>query len=325
MAAKTGKNVRRGITAVAALCLLVIGSAGCSAPAKQGKDRLEGTEAAFKASGGQPAEPRSEQSKAVDPAVEAELERIEAEKRATLLKDAQSAIEETQSALAALDRGDGQAAIAALGQAEGKLDLVVARDPKMARAPVAVTTSVLDLYATPETVKAVLKEARDDLSNERVQHARLLVQDLCSEADIHVAEIPLATYPAAIKTVAPLVDAGRMEEAKAALYAALNTLVIETFVVPLPKIRASAMLTAAGELADKKDRTADDTTRMHALVDATRQQLQLAEALGYGTKDSYKPLYAQLDEIQKKAEAGQSGGRPFDRLRNSLKNFKFST
>jgi hypothetical protein len=85
------------------------------------------------------------------------------------------------------------------------------------------------------------------------------------------------------------------------------------------------MLIAAGELADKKDRKADDTTRMHGLMDAARQQLQLAEALGYGTKDSYKPLYAQLDEIQKKAEAGQSGGRPFDRLRNSLKNFKFST
>src|ERR1700729_2845149 len=119
MAAKTGKNVRWGITAVAALCLLVIASAGCSAPAKQGKDRLEGTEAAFKASGGQPAEPMSEQSKAMDPAIEAELERMEAEKRATLLKDAQSAIEETRIALAALDRGDGQAAIAALGHAEG--------------------------------------------------------------------------------------------------------------------------------------------------------------------------------------------------------------
>src|ERR1700722_3980122 len=125
MAATTGKNVRRGITALAALCLLVIASPGCSSPAKQGKDRPESTEATFKASGGQPAEPRSEQSKAVDPAVEAELERIEAEKRATLLKGAQSAIEETQIALAALDRGDGHAAIAALGQAEGKLDLVV--------------------------------------------------------------------------------------------------------------------------------------------------------------------------------------------------------
>ena len=37
------------------------------------------------------------------------------------------------------------------------------------------------------------------------------------------AQIPLATYPAAIKAVAPLIDAGHMEEAKAALEAALNT------------------------------------------------------------------------------------------------------
>jgi hypothetical protein len=60
----------------------------------------------------------------------------------------------------------------------------------------------------------------------------------------------------------------------------------------------------------------------HGLVDATRQQLQLAEALGYRTKDSYKPLYAQLDEIQKKAEAGQSGGRLFDRLRKLFEEFQ---
>lgn len=41
--------------------------------------------------------------------------------------------------------------------------------------------------------------------------------------------------------------------------------------------------------------------------------------------ENYKPLYAQLDEIQKKADGGQSGKNLFDKFRNSLKNFKFST
>jgi hypothetical protein len=67
-----------------------------------------------------------------------------------------------------------------------------------------------------------------------------------------VTELPLATYPAAIRAVAPLIDAGKTAEAEAALYAALNTLVIETYVVPLPRVRAQAMLREAEKLGCEK-------------------------------------------------------------------------
>src|SRR6202043_1589396 len=93
-----------------------------------------------------PAEPKSGESRSVDPAVQSEIESMEAEKRATLLKDAISALDETRNALAALDRGDKQGALSALERATGKLDLVVARDPKLAMAPVSVNTTMFDLY-----------------------------------------------------------------------------------------------------------------------------------------------------------------------------------
>ena len=64
---------------------------------------------------------------------------------------------------------------------------------------------------------------------------------------------------------------------------------------------------------------------MHGLIEATRTEIQLAEALGYGTKDDYKPLYAQLDDVQKNAEGGQSGKRLFEKFEQSLKRFKFSS
>jgi len=114
-----------------------------------------------------------------------------------------------------------------------------------------------------------------------------LVTPLASEADTHVAQIPLATYPAAIKVVAPLIDAGKTEEAKAAL----NTIVIETYVIPLPRVRAQALLRQAEQLTAKANRMQDDNQRVHSLIEATRTQIQLAEALGYGTKGDYKPLY----------------------------------
>lgn len=322
MAMKT-REERHFIVAVIALALYLGCGLGCSAT--EGKNKSNSPEARSKAADGPKAEPKSGESRSVEPAIQSELERMEAEKRATLLKDAQSALDETRNALAALDKGDKQGALAAFERVTGKLDLVVARDPKMAFAPVSVTTTVLDLYTTPDTVRMAVKQAKDDLSNDQVQQARLLLQDLASEADIHVTEIPLATYPAAIRAVAPLVDAGRTDEAKAAIYAVLNTLVIETYVVPLPKIRAEAMLAGADTLANKSDRKEEDKTKLRSLLDSTRHEIQLAEALGYGTKDNYKPLYAQLDEIQKKTEGGQMEKGLVAKLRQSLKTFRFSS
>jgi hypothetical protein len=313
------------IAMVIVLALFLACGLGCSSSAKEGKSKSNSPETSFKTADASKAEPKSGESKAVDPAVQSELEKMEAEKRAILLKDAQSALEDTRNALAALDNGDKAGALAALERVTGKLGMVIARDPKMAFAPVSVTTTVVDLYATPDTVKTVVKQAKENLSNDRVQQARLLITDLASEADIHVTEIPLATYPGAISAVAPLVDAGRTDEAKAALYAVLNTLVIETFVVPLPKIRAEAILAVADALASKSDRKEEDKTKVRSLIDATRREIQLAEALGYGTRDSYKPLYAQLDEVQQKTDGGQLGKGLVAKLRHSLKSFKFSS
>lgn len=114
-------------------------------------------------------EQKSDETNSVEPQVQSEIENMEAQKRADLLKDAQSALEETRNALAALDRNDKSAALAALERASGKLDLVVARDPHLALAPVGVTTTVIDLYATPDTVKRVIGDAKDDLSRNQVQ------------------------------------------------------------------------------------------------------------------------------------------------------------
>ena len=269
-------------------------------------------------------EQKSGETKSVQPQVETEIGKAEAQKRATLLTDAQSALEETRMALAALDRGDSKAALAALASASGKLDLVVSRDPNLALAPVSVDTVVYDLYATPDAVKTVVKQVRGDLSDDRIQQARRELQYLASEADVNVTELPIASYPAAIKAVAPLIDQGHLDEAKAALSAALDTLVIDTLVIPLPRVRAEALLGEAQQLTSKNNRTQADQDKARALIAAARNEVQLAEALGYGSKADYKPLYSEMDDLEKAAQSGNAGSGLFDRVRQSLKRFKFS-
>jgi hypothetical protein len=107
---------------------------------------------------------------------------------------------------------------------------------------VAVVTTVRDLYATVDAVKAAVKQAKDDLANNQVQQARALIEGLTSQAEIQVPDVPLATYPAAIKALVPLIDAGKTDKAKAALYAAVNTLVVEHYVIPLPKLTESWLI-----------------------------------------------------------------------------------
>jgi hypothetical protein len=107
---------------------------------------------------------------------------MEADKRVSSLADPVLALDARRTALTALDEGDKSTALAALERASGKMDLVVSRDPRLAFAPVEVRTAILDLYETPDTVKAAAKDAKDDRSSNRVQQARHLVNDLGSEA-----------------------------------------------------------------------------------------------------------------------------------------------
>jgi hypothetical protein len=312
------RKARRCLSALILPALFFSLSLGCG-----NRGQVTTAEASGKLSELRTAEPKSGESKSVEPEVQSEIGKMEAEKRATLLKDAQSALEETRNAIAALDKGDKKAALAALSSATGKLDLVVSREPSLAFAPVAIATTLYDLYAKADTVKAMVRLANEDLSNNQVQDARRLLEGLTSQAEIHVTELPLATYPVAIKSVVPLIDAGRTDDAKAALYTALNTLVVETYIVPLPQLRAEMLVKAASKLAAKNNRTEDDNKLTRSLIDAARNEIQLAEALGYGSKADYKPLYSQIDEIQKQTSAGQSGQPLFDKLRESIKSFKF--
>jgi hypothetical protein len=311
-------SMQTTVAALISMGLLLCVSIGCG-------NRTPSVEASANVNtmGSPKAEPKSSESKSVEPQVQAEIGKLEAERRAELLADAQAALEETRNAIVALAHGDKKSALAALERSSGMLDLIVARDRSLAFAPVAVSTTILDLYANVDTVKAAVKQAKDDLSESRVQEARSLLRGLASQAEVEVTNLPLATYPAAIKAVVPLIDAGQTDAATAALYAALNTLVVENLIIPLPRVRAQSMLREAEDLAAKSNRTADENEKLRGLITAAQSEVQLAEALGYGTKDVYKPLYQQIAEIRKETEAGRSGKSIFEKLQDSLKRFKF--
>ncbi len=243
-------------------------------------------------------------------------------KRATVIKEAVTALTQTKKAIEALDKKDKQKALDALAVVSGKLDIVIAREPDMANAPIDVRIETYDLISSVDTIKKAVKTSKKLLDDGEVQQAREILMGLTSEIDVIVTSLPLASYSNGIKAVAKLVDEEKYQEAKESLYDLLSTLVITKNVIPLPILRAEEMLKKAEKLAAQKNRTEEQNKQLASLFSDTKIQLEMAEALGYGTKKDYKTFYKQLKEIEKKTEGGKFGKGFTEKLKNSLKKFK---
>ena len=267
------------------------------------------------------AEVKTESTEAVQPAVDEKTDKKTAEQRKKIMEEAHAAIAQSQKALKALDEKNTEEALKALEMAIGKMEVIVARDPELALARMDVNIIIHDLYANVDTIKKTLKQAKEYLEDGEVQLARPLVSSLASEMIIESVNIPLATYPDAIKAIVPLIDKGKTDEAKAALQTALNTLVIvQEEVIPLPIIRAKELLKKAEALAENSERKEENNKQLATLLDHAEAQLLMAEVLGYGDKKAFKPMYEQLDTIREKTKEGKSGKGFFDKIKNQISN-----
>ena len=253
-----------------------------------------------------------------DSNVEQQTQDQMAERRKQIAAEAIAAISETRNALKALDEGKKDAAFSALERSTGKLELILARDPKLSLAPTNVEAMTIKVIADINKVREARKEATRLLDSGQVQAARHLLEGLASETVISVSNIPLATYPSAIKQAGKLLDEGKQEEAKKVLQKALNTLVVTHTIIPLPVVTTQEMLKEAETLAEKANRKDDDNKRLASLLTDARNQLEFAQVLGYGTRADFKDLYAQLDDITNKTSAGKSGIGFFTKIKSIL-------
>ena len=265
-------------------------------------------------------EEKSETSESVQQDVDKSTESETEKQRKKLVDDAVSAVSLTRDALKALGESKKEVALETLEKVTGKLELVLARDPALAMVPVSVTTTIYDILAKTETVKKIVDEAKKALIDGRVQDARRLLGNLASEVVVRTTNLPMATYPSAIKQVVPLIDSGKMDEAKQQLQIALNLLVVTDVVMPLPTTRADVMLKEAETLAEKKDRSKQENDRLTELFKETRQQVDFGRELGYFNKDRVKEIGGELNQIEKKTGDGKSGKGFFDKMKGFFKS-----
>jgi hypothetical protein len=207
---------------------------------------------------------------------------------------------ETQKAILALDKKDTQKATSILQSVSAKLNNLAAKNPGLDLVPASVETDLYDFVGDKKSITAAIDQAEDMLKHGKLQSARQIVAGMASEIRVSTTSIPLGTYPDAIKQILPLIDAGKIDQAIADLDSVLGTLVVITEVMPLPVLRAEELLTTAADLEHRDDLSkVAIRTEIKKLTDAAKDQLDLAQLLGYGNKADYKTLYQAVDGIDK--------------------------
>jgi hypothetical protein len=205
--------------------------------------------------------------------------------------------------------------MSSIEDATGKINILLARNPATALLPVDVTVEVIDLAPlNDKDVKRLIAAAEAAVTLHDFPTGRLLLYNLTSEVRVRTFNLPLATYPDALKQAARLLDAGKNSDASGILQTALNTLAVVDHVTPIPLILAQAAVGAA-----QKDQQTDKTGA-EALLATASNQLERCEELGYISSDSpdYKTLRKEISDLQKQVKGTGETTSLFSRLKADI-------
>jgi YfdX protein len=267
-------------------------------------------------------ESAGKQSEAVPGHVESAKREILKSKQKAVVQEAADAVKETEKALKSMENDKPKEALAALKAASGKLRVLLSNEPELGLIPVDFQMQVFDIDADLKSIEKIEKQLKELIDEHQYRLARPVLDDLASEVRVTVVSLPIATYPAAIDAIAPLIDAGKIDEAKGALYAVLSTLVITEDVTPLPILRAEALLSEAFRIEHTEDLSKEENReKIEKLVDDAGAQIKIAETLGYGDKDDYKLLYESIDALKKTIHTEGFAGE-WEKLKKVLSSFK---
>ncbi len=235
-----------------------------------------------------------------------------------VVKEAVESIKSVTNVLVALNKKDTNKAKKELENAIGKIEVVLSNPKAPALIPVDSKVVVQEFVGTAYDAQNAVITTVAMLDNKRVQDARHILSALVDEIDVSTTNLPLATYPAALKQAAKYLQLGKTEEAKKVLLATLNTFVTVTDVTPIGILEAQTLIDAASKIAktDKK------LALSH--LEQAKAELKKDEALGYTSSSdtTYKVLNDAISNVEKEIKGKNKAEKLFEDLKAKLKEFK---
>lgn len=260
---------------------------------------------------------KQDAEKRARPEVEQQRQQAQQQAEARLDQEAIAAITETTNAVQAITENRIPEATAAIERATGKVDVLLARNPKDALIPVAVDVSLIDLAPLEiDAIKAHAKAAERATADRELPTARVLLEGLTSEIRVRTTNLPLVTYPLALQTAARLLDEKKNDEASDVLLAALNTLAVIDQATPLPLLLTRVSIDEAQSLREKDKNAA----QIHLAT--ARHELERAKELGYAAKDpEYTALNKSIADLEKQVKGDGDTQPAFERLKERVATF----
>ncbi|HIQ51565.1 MAG TPA: YfdX family protein [Nautiliaceae bacterium] len=233
-----------------------------------------------------------------------------------LIKEAVRAIKYTQDALLYLAHNKIDQAKETLKKAVGELTVVLNSPNPPYLLPVDVQIEAYEFNGDLKKIEVLKKEAKTLLLSNKIPEARNILNTLRSEIVIKTINLPLATYPAALNLAIKYLNENKVKEAMEVLAMALSTLVEVDNIIPIPLIKAQALIEEASKTKNPKQ-------ALKYLQEA-KNQLIIAEALGYTSKSSttYKMLKEKIEKIEKEIKKGKNVTSLFKELIQKIKDFK---
>ncbi len=235
-----------------------------------------------------------------------------------LVQEALDSLKLSTKALADLEKNNLKEAKHDIELALGKLESTLSAKDAPKLLPIDNRVLVKNFIGSSKDVKAAIKEVKRLLDDGKVQEARELLNTLQSEIDISVINLPLSSYPDALKLASKYILEEKPQKAKEVLKLALTTFAEVSHIVPIPLINSVDLVNAASNIAK--------TNKEQALkyLQAASDELDKAEALGYVSKSTttYKNLHTMIKNIEKEIKGKNKAEKLFDELKEKLKDFK---
>ncbi len=235
-----------------------------------------------------------------------------------LVKEAVESVKLVGDVLVALDKNKKDEAIKLLEKAIGKIEVVLSNPKAPALIPIDSKVIVQQFIGSSYEVENAVITSIALLEKKRVQDARRIVTSLVDEIDVATINLPLATYPAALKEAAKYLHDNKVDDAKRVLSATLNTFVNVTAVTPIGILEAESLINAASKIAKENKKLA-----LSHLAQA-KEALKRAEALGYTSRSdtTYKMLNEAIAKVEDEIKGDNKPAKLFEELKAKLKEFK---
>jgi predicted transcriptional regulator len=258
---------------------------------------------------------KAESNKAV---AQAKEQAQKEQKEVKIVKEAVEAVALTQQVLIELEKGNKNKAIKLLEDAIGKLEVVLSAPNAPALIPIDSSVEIVDFPGTIQDIKNGVITAKALLKENKIQAARLILDTLRSEIVLKVINLPLASYPSALKLAAKFLHENRIDEAKNILNAALATFVEVDIITPIPLAQAIHLVEAAKVVAK------EDKKKALEYLKAAKLALKKAEALGYVSESdtTYEQLEELIEKVEKEIKGKNEPAKLFEELIEKLKEFK---